>query len=63
MPELPEVERGRCLAQDVGAGRVIQQTHCQRDAIVFQGLRVISLPKLYVATDSSGTSMGQTAVV
>ena len=37
MPELPEVERGRCLAAVVAEGRVIQRTYCQRDPIVFKG--------------------------
>lgn len=37
MPELPEVERGRCLAERVARGRRIQTVHCADDDIVFDG--------------------------
>lgn len=33
MPELPEVERGREIAEQVGRGRVIEAVHCPRDPI------------------------------
>jgi formamidopyrimidine-DNA glycosylase len=38
MPELPEVERGRGLAESVAAGRVIERVRCARDPIVFDGV-------------------------
>jgi formamidopyrimidine-DNA glycosylase len=38
MPELPEVERGRRLAERVAAGRRIDRVWCARDAIVFDGV-------------------------
>ncbi|MEZ6194692.1 MAG: DNA-formamidopyrimidine glycosylase family protein [Planctomycetota bacterium] len=36
MPELPEVERGRRLAESVAAGRRIARVRCADDAIVYQ---------------------------
>ncbi len=38
MPELPEVERGRRLAEEVARGRCIDQVICARDAIVYEGV-------------------------
>ena len=38
MPELPEVERGRRIAEQVAIARTIVRTHCARDAIVFDGV-------------------------
>lgn len=38
MPELPEVERGRRLAESVARGRVIDRALVERDAIVFDTL-------------------------
>ena len=38
MPELPEVERGRRLAESVASGRTITAARCGRDPIVFQGI-------------------------
>ncbi len=38
MPELPEVERARKLAERVAAGRCITRVHCADDAIVFDGV-------------------------
>ena len=38
MPELPEVERGRRLAESVAAGRRIAAVECADDAIVFAGV-------------------------
>ncbi len=38
MPELPEVERGRKLAETVGRGRVITRVRCASDAIVYDGV-------------------------
>jgi formamidopyrimidine-DNA glycosylase len=38
MPELPEVERGRRLAERVAAGRTIVNVRCARDPIVFEGI-------------------------
>ena len=38
MPELPEVERGRRLAQRIAAGRMIAKVRCARDPIVFEGV-------------------------
>ncbi|MDY7110094.1 MAG: DNA-formamidopyrimidine glycosylase family protein [Planctomycetota bacterium] len=38
MPELPEVERGRRLAENVAAGRMIAKVKCARDPIVFEGM-------------------------
>ncbi|MHC5022557.1 MAG: Fpg/Nei family DNA glycosylase [Planctomycetota bacterium] len=35
MPELPEVERGRTIAESVSAGRVITRARCARDEFVF----------------------------
>ena len=40
MPELPEVERGRRLAQTAAAGKRIQCAHIEPDPIVFAGLSV-----------------------
>jgi formamidopyrimidine-DNA glycosylase len=37
MPELPEVERGRRLAERLAAGRRIARVWCDRDEIVFEG--------------------------
>jgi formamidopyrimidine-DNA glycosylase len=37
MPELPEVEHGRRLAEDVLRGRRIEQVRCADDRIVFEG--------------------------
>lgn len=37
MPELPEVERGRRLADTVARGRTIANVRCAKDTIVFQG--------------------------
>lgn len=36
MPELPEVERGRRLAESIARGRVIERAIVERDAIVFE---------------------------
>lgn len=38
MPELPEVERGRRLAESVAVGRRIGQVWCDDDPIVFDGV-------------------------
>ena len=38
MPELPEVERGRRLAESVGAGRRIEHVWCDDDPIVFDSV-------------------------
>ena len=38
MPELPEVERGRRLAESVAAGRRIERVACAEDAIVYAGV-------------------------
>jgi formamidopyrimidine-DNA glycosylase len=38
MPELPEVERGRRLAERIAAGRMIAKVKCARDPIVFEGV-------------------------
>ena len=38
MPELPEVERGRKLAEAVTAGRRIEQVWCDDDPLVFDGV-------------------------
>lgn len=38
MPELPEVERGRRLAESVALHRAIGKVSCTRDTIVFDGL-------------------------
>lgn len=38
MPELPEVERGRCIAEAALAGRTIRRVHCAEDEIVYQGI-------------------------
>jgi len=38
MPELPEVERGRCLAAAVAQGRRIIAVDCSEDEIVFAGV-------------------------
>ena len=38
MPELPEVERGRCLADSVARGRTIAKVWCDDDDIVFDGV-------------------------
>lgn len=38
MPELPEVERGRCIAEGVALGRRIARVVCARDPIVFEGV-------------------------
>lgn len=38
MPELPEVERGRRLAEHIAAGRTIAKVKCARDPIVFEGV-------------------------
>lgn len=43
MPELPEVERGRRLAERVGQGRVIVKVWCARDSIVFDD---VSAPRM-----------------
>ena len=37
MPELPEVERDRAIAQTVAAGRMIVRVSCRRDPIVYEG--------------------------
>ncbi|MBF2761702.1 MAG: hypothetical protein ISN28_15825 [Ectothiorhodospiraceae bacterium AqS1] len=37
MPELPEVERGRRLAQSVAKGRKVVRVFCKEDSIVFAG--------------------------
>ena len=36
MPELPEVERGRRLAESVAKDRVVRRVRCARDPIVFE---------------------------
>ena len=38
MPELPEVERGRRLAETMAAGRRIEQVWCADDPLVFDGV-------------------------
>ena len=38
MPELPEVERGRSIAEQVALGRRIVRTRCADDRIVFDGV-------------------------
>jgi formamidopyrimidine-DNA glycosylase len=38
MPELPEVESGRRLAERVAAGRTIERATCARDEIVYDGV-------------------------
>jgi formamidopyrimidine-DNA glycosylase len=38
MPELPEVERGRRLAERVVRGRTIERVRCAHDPIVFDGV-------------------------
>ena len=38
MPELPEVERGRRVAEGEAAGRHIARVWCADDPIVFQGV-------------------------
>ena len=38
MPELPEVEAARVMAQRVAAGRRIVEAHCAPDPIVFEGV-------------------------
>lgn len=38
MPELPEVEHGRRLAESVARGRVIERVWCARDPIVLDGI-------------------------
>ena len=38
MPELPEVERGRRLAESIGAGRRIEHVWCDDDPIVFDSV-------------------------
>lgn len=38
MPELPEAERGRRLAESVAVGRRIEQVWCDDDALVFDGV-------------------------
>ena len=38
MPELPEVERGRRLAEETAAGRRIEQVWCADDPLVFDGV-------------------------
>ena len=38
MPELPEVEKGRCLAERVAQGKVIRDVRIRRDPIVFAGV-------------------------
>ncbi len=38
MPELPEVERGRCLAAAMAEGRKIDGVACAEDVIVFDGV-------------------------
>ena len=35
MPELPEVERGRLIAEAVGVGRTVRTARCRPDRIVF----------------------------
>lgn len=35
MPELPEVERGRLVAETVGVGRMLRHVRCANDRIVF----------------------------
>jgi len=37
MPELPEVERGRRIAESVAVGRTVSEVWCDRDEIVFDG--------------------------
>jgi formamidopyrimidine-DNA glycosylase len=38
MPELPEVEHGRRVAEAVAVGRTITRVHCAVDPIVFEGV-------------------------
>ena len=38
MPELPEVERARRLAERLAVGRVITRVRCARDEIVYEGV-------------------------
>ena len=45
MPELPEVERARLLAASVLEGRVIVDTRCARDPIVFQGVSAVTFAR------------------
>ena len=35
MPELPEVERGRLIAEMVATGRMVRRVRCANDRIVF----------------------------
>ena len=43
MPELPEVEHGRSLADTVARGRTITNVRCAKDEIVFQGKGVAAI--------------------
>ena len=38
MPELPEVEYARSIAENVAVGRLITEVHCGDDPIVFEGV-------------------------
>jgi formamidopyrimidine-DNA glycosylase len=46
MPELPEVERGRRVAESVAAGRRIRRVECADDPIVFDGVDPAELEAL-----------------
>jgi len=45
MPELPEVERGRRVAEGVAVGRVMTRVRCNRDPIVYDGCTSNALRK------------------
>ncbi len=48
VPELPEVEMARRLAQRVAGGRRIERVRCARDAIVFEGVTPARLRRALV---------------
>ncbi|MHC4416288.1 MAG: DNA-formamidopyrimidine glycosylase family protein [Planctomycetota bacterium] len=45
MPELPEVERARAIAETVAAGRKIVKVSCRPDEIVYEGTRLQTVRK------------------
>jgi formamidopyrimidine-DNA glycosylase len=45
MPELPEVEHGRRLAEEVMAGRRIENVEAEHDPIVFEGVRPVAVKR------------------